>query len=49
MDLKFKRIGLVFGGKDHSTVMSAITKVEKMLKTDDNVKQIISDLKSKIV
>ena len=49
MDLKFKRIGLIFGGKDHSTVMSAIQKVETMLKTDENLKQIITELKSKIV
>ena len=49
MDLKFKRIGLIFGGKDHSTVMSAIQKVETMLKTDENLKQIITELKSKTV
>ena len=49
MDLKFKRIGIIFGGKDHSTVMSAIQKVETMLKTDENLKQIITELKAKIM
>ena len=49
LDMKFKRIGVIFGGKDHSTVMSAIQKVEKLEANDENLKQIIRDLKAKIM
>ena len=49
LDLKYKQIGQIFGGKDHSTVMSAITKVENLEMIDENLKQIIKDLKAKIM
>lgn len=48
LDVPYKKIGQLFGGKDHSTVMSAITKVEKMLKTDQTIKKIVKDLKGQI-
>ena len=34
MDLPYLSIGAEFGGKDHSTVISSIAKVEKLIKTD---------------
>ena len=49
LDMKFKQIGLIFGGKDHSTVMSAIQKVEKLSENDESLKQILRDLKAKIM
>lgn len=48
LDVPLKKIGDVFGGKDHTTVMSAISKVDKELKTDALLKQAIEELTKKI-
>ena len=48
LDIPLKKIGNMFGGKDHTTVMSAITKVDKELKTDEQLKTAIKELESKI-
>lgn len=48
LDLSLKKIGEMFGGKDHTTVMSAIQKVDKELKTDDNLKLAIEDIKKQL-
>lgn len=48
LDVPLKKIGQVFGGKDHTTVMSAITKVEKELKTDDKLQEAIDELKKRL-
>ncbi len=48
LDVPLKKIGEMFGGKDHTTVMSAISKVEKELKTDEGVRQAVNELKAKI-
>lgn len=45
LDIPFKQIGLVFGGKDHSTVMHAVTKVEKELKTDVTLQTAVNEIK----
>ena len=44
IDVPLTRIGAVFGGRDHTTVMNGILKVENMLKTDDSLKAAINDL-----
>jgi len=44
----FPRIGLEFGGRDHSTVIHACDKVEVDLKNSDELKDIINDIKSKL-
>lgn len=44
LDIPLKKIGEIFGGKDHTTVMSGISKVEKELKTDEQLKQAIEEL-----
>ncbi len=41
LDVPLKKIGEAFGGKDHTTVMSAITKVDKELKTNEQLKQAL--------
>jgi len=44
----FKKIGQAFGGKDHSTVISGVSNVEKMLKTNIGMQEAIKTLKAKI-
>lgn len=48
MDLPLKKIGDIFGGRDHTTIMHSITKVEEMLKEDKQTKAVINELKTKI-
>lgn len=47
-DESFPRIGIEFGGKDHSTIMHACEKIENDMKKDPNLEQIINTLKQKI-
>ena len=42
----YPEIGEKFGGKDHSTIIHAIKKIEKIIETDFNLKNIIQNLKS---
>ena len=48
LDVPLKRIGDMFGGKDHTTVMNAIQKVEKGLTTDEGLKAAIDELTKRI-
>lgn len=48
LDIPFAKIGELFGGKDHSTVMSGINKVDNLLKTDQEMGKVIKILKLKI-
>jgi len=43
-----KTIGLQFGGRDHSTVIHAITTVEDRIKTSSKHQQIMKDIEHKI-
>ena len=47
-DQSFPRIGLEFGGRDHSTVIHAVDKIENDLKVDNNLKDAINEIKSKL-
>ena len=47
-DQSFPRIGLEFGGRDHSTVIHAVDKIEEDIKTNGQLKEIISEIKSKL-
>ena len=47
-DLPFKKIGSLFGGKDHTTVMSAVEKIETSLKTDNELKMAVDNIKKKL-
>ena len=44
----FPKIGLEFGGRDHSTVIFACDKIEKELKSDENLQNTIKAIKSKL-
>lgn len=48
LDVPLKKIGDMFGGKDHTTVMSAISKVDKELKTDETLKAAIEELENRL-
>lgn len=44
----FPRIGLEFGGRDHSTVIHACDKIEEDLKGNKQLQEIINEIKTKI-
>ncbi len=48
-DESLQRIGLEFGGRDHTTVLHAFEKITKNLKNNNQLKLIINDLKNKII
>ena len=48
LDVPLKKIGDVFGGKDHTTVMNAIQKVDKGLKTDPGLKEAVEELQKRL-
>ena len=49
-ELSYNKIGEYFGGKDHSTIIHAIKKVETFISEDDEIKEkidkITTDLKN---
>ena len=47
-DETLPRIGLEFGGRDHSTVIHAVEKITKDLNTDKNLEKQVSDIKMKM-
>ncbi len=47
-DESFPKIGIQFGGRDHSTVMHSVDKIDNELKTNPQFKEVIDTLKSKI-
>ena len=47
--LSLKDIGKEFGGKDHSTVIYAIKKVEEEMKLNPNTKTIVDNIKKMVV
>lgn len=48
LDLPFSQISRAFQKKDHTTVMSACTKVENLLKTDEGMKKAVQELKTSL-
>lgn len=44
----FPKMGTYFGGRDHSTIISAYQKIEKDLKTNSQLQTVINELKSRI-
>lgn len=47
-EMSFPEIGAHFGGKDHSTVIYAVNKIDKQLKSDQQIKNIINNLMGKL-
>ena len=48
IDIPLNKIGNMFGGRDHTTVMNGILKVENMLKTDEALKAAIEELQKRL-
>ena len=48
IDVPLSKVGTIFGGRDHTTVMNGILKVENMLKTDEALKTAIEELQNRI-
>ena len=47
-DESFPKIGIQFGGRDHSTVMHSVDKIENEIKINPQFKSIIENLKTKL-
>ncbi|MFV0422993.1 DnaA ATPase domain-containing protein [Oleidesulfovibrio sp.] len=45
MGSSYPALGRIFGGKDHSTAMYAVKKIQKMIDSDRTTKQLVTDLK----
>ena len=45
----YQRIGLEFGGRDHSTVMHSCEKIESDIKSNKSIKEMIEKIKKNIV
>ena len=48
LDISLPRIGESFGGRDHTTVIYAISKIEKQLETDESLQKTVQELERKI-
>lgn len=48
IDVPLTKIGQTFGGRDHTTVMNGVLKVETMLKTNDGLKTVIDKLQKRL-
>lgn len=48
LDVSLEKIGDMFGGKDHTTVMNGVSKVEKGLKTNEQLKATVDELEALI-
>ena len=48
LDISLEKIGEMFGGRDHTTVINAISHVDKELTTDSQLKHAIEDLEKRI-
>lgn len=44
--MSFPEIGLRFGGKDHSTVISAVRKIERLCAQDPTIRSVVSTIES---
>ncbi len=48
LDIPYIKIGDEFGGRDHSTIISACTKVESQIKKDEAFKNAVSDIEKQL-
>ena len=48
LDLPYAKIGDEFGGRDHSTIISACEKVEKQIEVNKTYKKAVKELETMI-
>ena len=48
LDMSLPKLGEHFGGRDHTTVIHGINKVQESLKTDKNLQSVIFELENRI-
>ena len=48
LNISYIKIGEEFGGRDHSTIMSACTKVEKQIKKDTVFENVIKEIENQL-
>jgi chromosomal replication initiator protein len=46
--MSYPEIGSRFGGKDHSTVISAVRRIEKKIAEDASLRSVVSTLTSRL-
>ena len=47
-NMPFTKIGDAFGKRDHTTVMHAVKKIEKEIKSNQNTKLIVDNVKKNL-
>ncbi|MFZ2199735.1 MAG: chromosomal replication initiator protein DnaA [Microgenomates group bacterium] len=45
LQLPYEQVGRLFGGRDHTTIIHAVEKIEEKIKTDPEMAKIIADIK----
>ncbi|MPM24689.1 Chromosomal replication initiator protein DnaA [bioreactor metagenome] len=48
LDLSLPKLGEHFGGRDHTTIIHGINKIQENLKTDKNLQNVIFELENRI-
>ncbi len=48
LDVSYKNVGYEFGGRDHSTVLSACDKVEKLISTNESFRKAVTDIEKNL-
>ena len=46
--LSLKEIGREFDNRDHSTILSSLTRIEKLIKEDPNIAEVVKDITANI-
>ncbi len=47
-DESLPKIGIQFGGRDHTTIMNSVERIEEELKENSNLQKIVESIKSKL-
>ncbi len=48
LGLSFPKIGAALGGRDHTTAMHSIDKIEKLIETDDNLRSDVQTIRERL-